>query len=355
MGKKVVNITKLDEERRKNSKTIAIMNNKGGCGKTTTALALGMYFARTGKNVLFWDNDPQSNLSQRLGLADDQNKDRRLNRLFETAGFDDNNQFSLIADFPYLMRMRGTKSNTGNIGIIGGSHYSEIAAKALRAKLETGYGELGHRDIHRFFHERVDSFKDYYDVIIIDTAPALEGNELNTMSVKAANEIIYPIDGIEAALGVKTILNWMESQIKYLDVKPNGLFAMVKYQQDTKNIGVENPDARVRNSVYRIMKESFGAFVCDNGVKESRQVRFSLPGFGGKTSYTDLCKEIDDKLSQKSRPSLFEYSTQNGLFKPLDEKLIYLASKIAARKPKFKNPNYVKTSQQTTIEQKDEE
>lgn len=351
MGKKIVNINKLDEERKKNSKTIAVMNNKGGCGKTTTALALGMYFARTGKNVLFWDNDPQSNLSQRLGLADDQHKDKRLNRLFEYAGFNDNNQFSLIAEYPYLYRLHGADSSPGNIGLIGGSHYSEIAAKALRAKLETGYGELGHRDIYRFFRDSVNSFKDYYDVIIMDTAPALEGNELNTMSIRAANEIIYPIDGIEAALGVKTILNWMESQIKYLDVKPNGLFAMVKYQMDTINIGVNIPEARVRNSVYRILKESFGLFVCDNGVKESRRVRSSLPGFGGKTSYTELCKEIDEKLSQKNRPSLFEYSAQNGFFPQLEGKLISLESKIMERRPKFKNPNYVKAVLQTSLEQ----
>lgn len=349
MGKKMVNIPKLDEDRRKNSKVIAVMNNKGGCGKTTTALALGMYFARMGKNVLFWDNDPQSNLSQRIGLSDDQNKDRRLNRLFESAGFGDNDQFSMIADFPYLMRMRGVTLSPGNIGIIGGSHYSEIAAKALKAKLEAGYGDLGHRDIYRFFRERVEGLKDYYDVIIMDTAPALEGNELNMMSIRVANEIIYPIDGIEAALGVKTILQWMESQIKYLDVKPNGLFAMVKYQQDTKSLGVDNPEARVRNAVYRIMKESFGAFVCDNGVKESRSIRFTLPGFGGKTSYTDLCKEIDEKISQNERPSLFAYSAQNGFYKSMDEKLVSLASKIAARKPKFKDPNYMKAVLQTTL------
>lgn len=351
MGKITVKIDKLDETRRKNAKTIAIMNNKGGCGKTTTALALGMYLARTGKNVLFWDNDPQSNLTQRLGLADNEMKDRRVNRLFENAGFDDNNQSSIIADFPYLMRIRGSGVKPGNIGIMGGSHYSEIAAIALKAKLETGYGELGHRDIYRYFRERVESFKDYYDVVIIDTAPALEGNELNMMAIRAANEVIYPIDGIEAALGVKMILTWMDAQIKYQDVKPNGLFAMVKYQEDTKNIGVENPDAIVRNSVYRIMKESFGTFVCDQGVKDSRKIRFSLPGFGGKTSYTELCKEIDEKIMQSNRPSLFDYTIQDGFFKPMDEKLNSLAAKIAARKPKFKNPRYSKATNQTTIEQ----
>ena len=228
MGKKIVNMTELNDERRKKAKTIAVMNNKGGCGKTTTALALGMYFARTGKNVLFWDNDPQSNLTQRLGLADDQHKEKRLNRLFENVGLNGNDLYSLIIDFPYLMRLRGVKESPGNIGIVGGSHYSEIAAKALRSKLETGYGELGHRDIHRFFREKADSFKNYFDVIIMDTAPALEGNELNMMAIRAADEVIYPIDGIEAALGVKTITNWMESQIKYLDDRMKTIKWVVK-------------------------------------------------------------------------------------------------------------------------------
>jgi cellulose biosynthesis protein BcsQ len=337
MGKKIVNINKLSEERKRNAKSIALMNNKGGCGKTTTALALGMYFARTGKNVLFWDNDPQSNLSQRLGLADDLRKDRRLNKMFESGG--SNDMISSIADFPYLMRLRGAGSKPGNIGIIGGAHNAEVKAKAFKSSLELGTEELEHRDIYRFFREKIDFFKNYYDYIIIDTAPALEGNELNMMTLRSANEIIYPIDGIEAALGVKSIITWMESQIKYLDVKPNGLFVMVKYQDDTKKIGLDNPEARVRNAVYRIMKESFGAFVCDIGVKEIPSLRASLPGFGSRTRYTELCEEIDGKLG-KDRPNIFEYAAQNGFYKTMDDRLNSLSFKIAARRPKFKDAKY---------------
>jgi len=59
---------------RKHSKTIAVMNNKGGCGKTTTALRWEC-ICQNRKECFVWDNDPQSNLSQRLGLADDQHKD----------------------------------------------------------------------------------------------------------------------------------------------------------------------------------------------------------------------------------------------------------------------------------------
>ena len=50
-----------------NAKTIAVCNQKGGVGKTTTALNLGAGLARQGKRVLLCDCDPQADLTQSLG------------------------------------------------------------------------------------------------------------------------------------------------------------------------------------------------------------------------------------------------------------------------------------------------
>jgi len=345
MGKKYVRIPELESERQLKSKTIAIMNNKGGCGKTTTAMALGMYLARTGNNILFWDNDPQSNLTQRLGLSDDEKKEDRIDILFRSPEKD--TDMSLVAEYPYLQRISGTKEGVGKVGIMPGSHYSESYADGLDKQFRSFGREFQERvnytSIYHLFRSRIDYYRKYYDYIIIDTAPALEGNILNTLAVRTANELICPIDGLEAALGVRQLLNWMDVQTTALDTRPNALFTMVKYQLDTKNIGDFSTDKQSRNSVFRILKEVYGDFVCDNGVRELRSLRHStkgVPGFGGKTEYTVLCDEIMTRLNSASRVNIFEFAQRNGAVRDLEIKLATIAKKVRKRKPKFKQPKY---------------
>ena len=327
----------LPKERRLSARVIATMNNKGGCGKTTTAIALGMYLARMGKNVLFWDNDPQSNLTQRLGLPDENHDNRRLDLLFTAAG--KKTDLTTIVKYPYLMRLMGSEYKPGIVGLMAGSHYTEIEADSLRAKLEMGYTGLGYRSITKYFQDCVYFFKAYYDYIIIDTAPAMEGNILNKLAVKTAEEIIYPIDGIEAAMGVRSILQWVSAETGNNEIKPNGVFAMVKYQRSTKDSSTVLTDVQNKNMVFQTMKDTFNGFVCDNGVRESMKIRNLTAGFGGKTDYTALCEEIYDKIS-RPRMRLFDYTEKDGFFYEFERSLAKVQKKLLKYAPKFKIPQY---------------
>lgn len=337
MKKNNVKIDTLPKERRYGAKVIATMNNKGGCGKTTTAIALGMYLARTGKNVLFWDNDPQSNLSQRLALPNENYHDRRIDKLFASAS--ERLDTSLIVKYPYLVRLKGSEVKPGIIGLMAGSHYSEIEANAMNAKMGMGYPDWRYRSLTTYFQDCVQFYKSYFDYILIDTAPAMEGNILNKLAIKTADEIVYPIDGIEAALGVQAMLTWMRSETTNNETRPNGVFAMVKYQLATKNTSTDLMEPHNQNNVHQAMKNTFGDFVCDHGVKESMKIRNLTAGFGGKTDYTALCAEITEKINQP-REQLFDHIIDDGFYSDFERDLEEIQKGMMRHAPTFKMPHY---------------
>lgn len=345
MKKNTVLLEKLPEERIENSKIVALMNNKGGVGKTTTSIALGLHMARLGYNVLFWDNDPQSNLSQRLGISDEQFKDEKLDTLFRLSdreGMEEKQKkLSHIIEYPYLYRIKGTVVKPGKIGLMAGSHDSETEANSAHERLMRSGFDVEQRDIFKFFRDSVSFYRNYFDLIIIDTAPALEGNILNRLAVRTADEVISPVDGLEAAFGVKQLLSWINGETRRdnsgLERQPNVLFAMVKYQMDTRNIGTDASDLRLRNLVYRAMQDSFGDFVCINGVRESKELRSLVSGFR-KTLYTELCNEIINKISQP-RQNIFKFVTPQ-LFKEFSIRLAKIQKMNLSKKPAFLKPYY---------------
>ena len=152
-----------------NCKVIAITNQKGGVGKTTTAVNLGVGLARTGKSVLLVDADPQSSLTTSLGV---------------------HNQDELPVSVATLMqRSMEDKALPGGVGII---HHSE-GVDLIPSSIELSGMEVSLINAMRreyVLKDCLESARNSYDYILVDCMPSLGIMTINALT--AADSVIIP-------------------------------------------------------------------------------------------------------------------------------------------------------------------
>lgn len=144
-----------------------------------------------------------------------------------------------------------------------------------------------------------------------------------------ADEIIYPVDGIEAAFGVESMLWMMTMKTEGNEIKQNGVFVMVRYYHG----------ATIPNSVRMAMEGTFGEFVCSSIVSESADIRNATVGFGREGEYVSLCREISEKINQP-RSNLFDYVARVGFFNEYVESLAEIQKSMVGQSPTFRTPDY---------------
>ena len=150
---------------------IAVANQKGGTGKTTTCVNLGIGLARTGKKVLLVDADAQGSMAVSLGVVEPDNLDHTIVSIME----------KVIND----------ESIDDNEGIM---HHEEgvdfIPANIELAGLETALVGVMSREF--VLKSYLDHMKDKYDYILIDAPPTLGGWVMNILC--ASDKVVIPVE-----------------------------------------------------------------------------------------------------------------------------------------------------------------
>jgi chromosome partitioning protein len=253
------------------SKVISISNHKGGVGKTTSAINIGAGLCKLGKKILLIDLDPQANLSQSLGLID---QERTI-----------------------YGALRG-EYNLQPIEILKGLDLIPSTLDLSGAEIELS-GEAGREYILR---ELIEPLRGSYDYIIIDSPPSLGLLTINALT--ASDIVLLPLQAQYLAVqGLVKLLEVIEKIQKRLNKEliVGGVFIT---QYDNRK--VLNRD--VVATIEKIFpKDLYKTKIRDNvALAEAPAQKLDIfrynPKSYGAEDYLSLCKEILSKQSKQNKP-----------------------------------------------------
>ena len=264
---------------------IAIANQKGGVGKTTTTFNLGVALAHAGKRVLLVDSDPQGDLTTYMGIHDPDNIPVTLSTLMERS----------IKDEDINSKEAILKHDEGIDLIPSNLELSSMEVSLVNA-------------MSREFTLRncLSDIKDKYDYVLIDCMPSLGMITINALA--CADKVIIPVQSeFLAAKGMSHLLNTVLKVRKQINpnLKVGGILLTMVDGRTNLSKDIANELRSTYGTVFKLYDNQI-----PRGVKaaESSRMGESVLSYDSSSkvaqSYIDFAKEVlEYERKEKTRNS----------------------------------------------------